>query len=387
MKLLLLLGIISLAGCDVVKVPLRKGESLRSRLNRLGLLGDYLQKHPYNPATKYFPISSLAESSAEPLQNYMDIEYFGTISIGTPPQSFTVIFDTGSSNLWVPSVYCSSQACTSHHMFNPQQSSTFQATNTPVSIQYGTGSMTGFLGYDTLQVGNIQVTNQIFGLSETEPGSFLYYSPFDGILGLAFPSLASSQATPVFDNMWSQGLIPQNLFSVYLSSQGQSGSFVLFGGVDTSYYSGSLNWVPLTAETYWQITVDSISINGQAIACSGSCQAIVDTGTSLLAGPSSDIANIQYYIGASQDSNGQYVINCNNISNMPTIAITINGVEFPLPASAYVRQNEEGCSSGFQSMNLPTNSGDLWILGDVFIREYYVVFDRANNYVALASIA
>uniref|UniRef100_A0A8C5Q6P1 Peptidase A1 domain-containing protein n=1 Tax=Leptobrachium leishanense TaxID=445787 RepID=A0A8C5Q6P1_9ANUR len=384
MKILLLLGLVVLSEC-MVKVPLRKGESLRSRLNRLGLLGDYLDKHPYNPATKYFP--ELAQASGEPLQNYMDIEYFGTISIGTPAQEFTVIFDTGSSNLWVPSVYCSSQACTNHHMFNPQQSSTFQATNTPVSIQYGTGSMTGFLGYDTVQVGNIAVTNQIFGLSQSEPGSFLYYSPFDGILGLAFPSLASSQATPVFDNMWNQGLIPQDLFSVYLSSGGQSGSFVLFGGVDTSYYSGNLNWIPLTAETYWQITVDSISINGQAIACSGSCQAIVDTGTSLLAGPSNPIADIQYYIGASQNSNGQYVINCNSISSMPTIVFTINGIQFPLPASAYVRQNQGGCTSGFQAMNLPTNSGDLWILGDVFIREYYVVFDRANNYVAMAPLA
>ncbi|XP_040176725.1 pepsin A-like [Rana temporaria] len=385
MKILLLLGLVVLAECGVVKVSLRKGESLRARLNRLGLLGDYLKKHHYNPATKYFP--SLAQASGEPLQNYMDIEYFGTISIGTPPQSFTVIFDTGSSNLWVPSVYCSSPACTNHHMFNPQKSSTFQATNTPVSIQYGTGSMSGFLGYDTVQVGNIQITNQIFGLSQSEPGSFLYYSPFDGILGLAFPSLASSQATPVFDNMWNQGLVPQDLFSVYLSSQGQSGSFVLFGGVDTSYYTGNLNWVPLTAETYWQITVDSISIGDQVIACSGSCSAIVDTGTSLLAGPSTPIANIQYYIGASQDSNGQYVINCNNISNMPTVVFTINGVQYPLPASAYVRQSQQDCTSGFQSMNLPTSSGDLWILGDVFIREYYVVFDRANNYVAMAPIA
>ncbi|KAE8591647.1 hypothetical protein XENTR_v10018524 [Xenopus tropicalis] len=384
MKLLLLLGLVVLSEC-VVKVPLRKGESFRNRLQRLGLLGDYLKKYPYNPASKYFP--TLAQSSAEVLQNYMDIEYYGTISIGTPPQEFTVIFDTGSANLWVPSVYCSSSACTNHNRFNPQQSTTFQATNTPVSIQYGTGSMSGFLGYDTLQVGNIKISNQMFGLSESEPGSFLYYSPFDGILGLAFPSIASSQATPVFDNMWSQGLIPQNLFSVYLSSDGQSGSYVLFGGVDTSYYSGSLNWVPLTAETYWQIILDSISINGQVIACSQSCQAIVDTGTSLMTGPTTPIANIQYYIGASQDSNGQYVINCNNISNMPTIVFTINGVQYPLPPTAYVRQNQQGCSSGFQAMTLPTNSGDLWILGDVFIRQYFVVFDRTNNYVAMAPVA
>lgn len=68
------------------------------------------------------------------------------------------------------------------------------------------------------QVGGISDTNQIFGLSETEPGSFLYYAPFDGILGLAYPSISSSGATPVFDNIWNQGLVSQDLFSVYLSS-------------------------------------------------------------------------------------------------------------------------------------------------------------------------
>ncbi|KAM9325264.1 pepsin A-like [Gastrophryne carolinensis] len=385
MKFLILLGLVVLAQCDVVKVPLRKGESIRTRLRRLGLLGDYLKKHPYNPGSKYFP--TLVQASGEPLQNYMDLEYFGTISIGTPGQSFTVIFDTGSANLWVPSVYCNSPACTNHQTFNPQQSSTFQGTNTPISVQYGTGSMSGILGYDTVQVGNIQITNQIFGLSESEPGTFLDYATFDGILGLAYPSIAASQATPVFDNMWSQGLIPYDYFSVYLSSQEQSGSFVLFGGADNQYWSGNLNWVPLSSETYWQITVDSVSINGQAIACSDSCQAIVDTGTSLLTGPPNPIADIQYYIGASQDSNGDYVIDCNNMSNMPTLVFTINGVQYPLTPEAYVRQTQDGCLSGFQAMDLPTDSGELWILGDVFIRQYYVVFDRGNNYVAMAPLA
>lgn len=56
-------------------------------------------------------------------------------------------------------------------------------------------------------------TKQIFGLSET----FEYFE-FDGILGLAFPSIASSGATPVFDNMMNEGLVNQDLFSVYLSS-------------------------------------------------------------------------------------------------------------------------------------------------------------------------
>ncbi|NWX23820.1 PEPA protein, partial [Aegotheles bennettii] len=146
-------------------------------------------------------------------------EYFGAISIGTPGQKFIVVFDTGSSNLWVPSVYCSpaKPAVGNHPRFNPANSYTFVSTNDTLEISYGTGSMTGVLGFDVLNVANIEVLNQIFGLAETEPGDYFYYAPFDGILGLAFPSIASSGATPVFDNMMQQHLVDKHLFSVFLS--------------------------------------------------------------------------------------------------------------------------------------------------------------------------
>ncbi|XP_006026084.1 pepsin A-like [Alligator sinensis] len=386
MKWLLLLSLVALSQCLVTKVPLKKGKTMRQNLKEHGKLQDYLKKHPRNLASKYFP-NIISEDATEPMTNNMDIEYYGTISIGTPPQQFSVLFDTGSSNLWVPSVYCSSPACSNHNQFNPQNSSTYQATSESVSIQYGTGSMTGFLAYDTVEVGGIQVVNQIFGLSETEPGTFLEYSPFDGILGLAFPSISSSGATPVFDNMMSQNLVSQDLFSVYLSSNDEEGSFVMFGGIDQSYYSGSLNWIPLSAETYWQITVDSITMGGQAVACTSGCQAIIDTGTSLLAGPPSAISNIQSAIGATQDSNGQYIISCSAADSLPSIIFTINGIEFSVPASAYIMESQGTCTPGLEGIDIPTNSGELWILGDVFIRLYYAVFDRANNQIGLATMA
>ncbi|NWS77138.1 PEPA protein, partial [Crotophaga sulcirostris] len=379
MKLLLLLGLVALAQCLGPRIPLRKQKSMRRILQEHGLLEQYLKEHPYNPAAKYLA----ATSSAEPLQNYLNNEYFGTISIGTPGQEFTVIFDTGSSNLWVPSVYCSSQACSNHNRFNPSASSTYVGTNDSVSIAYGTGSMTGVLGYDTVDVAGLDVVNQIFGLAETEPGDFFYYSPFDGILGLAFPSIASSGATPVFDNMMSENLVAEDLFSVYLSNNDQSGSFVLFGGIDSSYTTNGITWIPLSAETYWQVTMDSVTADNQAIACASGCQAIVDTGTSLLAVPSSALGNIQASLGA--DSNGQ--ISCGAISTLPTIYFNINGNGFPVPPSAYVIQSNGYCSLAFEGLNIPTESGELWILGDVFIREYYVIFNRANNMVGLSPLS
>ncbi|KAM6204268.1 pepsin A-like [Sarcoramphus papa] len=378
MKLLLLLSLVALAQCLVSRIPLRRGKSLRQSLQEHGLLQHYLKQHPDNVAAKYFP----TRFSVEPLQNYLDNEYFGTISIGTPAQKFTVIFDTGSSNLWVPSVYCSSLACSNHNRFNPAHSSTFVSTNESVSIAYGTGSMTGILGYDTVTVAGIKVLNQIFGLAETEPGDFFYYSPFDGILGLAFPSIASSGATPVFDNMMTEGLVAKDLFSVYLSKDGQSGSFVLFGAIDYSYTTEGISWIPLSAETYWQITMDRVSIGGDSVACSFGCQAIVDTGTSLLAVPNGALSSILSALGA--NSNGE--INCQAVDTLPSVVFHINGKAFPVPPSAYVIESDGYCVLGFQGMNVPTESGELWILGDVFIREYYVIFDRANNMVGLSRL-
>ncbi|XP_075611683.1 pepsin A-like [Balearica regulorum gibbericeps] len=379
MKLLLLLSLVALGHCLVTRIPLRRAKSLRQSLREHGLLESYLKQHPYNPAAKYFSIGV----STEPLENYLDDEYFGTISIGTPAQEFTVVFDTGSSNLWVPSVYCSSPACRNHSRFNPADSLTFTSTNDSLFIAYGTGSMTGVLGYDTVTVAGIEVINQVFGLAETEPGDFFYYTPFDGILGLAFPSISSSGATPVFDNMMMEGLVDENLFSIYLSKNEQSGSFILFGAIDPWYTTNGINWIPLSAETYWQITMDSVSVGGKRIACSFGCEAIVDTGTSLLAMPNRAVSTILRILGAS--SSGE--INCRAVSKLPSIVFRINGKAFPVPPKAYVIESDGYCILGFEGMDVPTESGELWILGDVFIREYYVIFNRANNTVGLSRLS
>ncbi|KAJ8393542.1 hypothetical protein AAFF_G00060150 [Aldrovandia affinis] len=360
----------------VLRVSLIKGKTVRESLQEKGVWEAYRLQNPYNPMAKFY------QTGNEAMTNDADLSYYGVISIGTPPQSFKVIFDTGSSNLWVPSVYCSSsQACQNHNKFNPQQSSTYQHTSQSLSIQYGTGSMNGYLGYDTVEVGGISVSRQIFGLSQSE-AAFMAQMVADGILGLAFPSISSSDATPVFDNMMSQGLVEQDLFSVYLSSNQQAGSVVTFGGID-SYYTGAINWIPLSSETYWQISMDSVTINGNTVACSGGCQAIIDTGTSLIVGPTTDINNINSWVGATTNQYGDSTVNCNTISGMPDVIFTMNGYSFSITPSTYVSQSYYGCNSGFGS----GGTEQLWILGDVFIRQYYAIFDRGNTRVGLAQVA
>ncbi|XP_070823755.1 pepsin A-like [Chaetodon trifascialis] len=369
--LIVLTALVAFSEC-LHRIPLIKGKTARQDLQEKGLWDKYRKMYPYNPMAKFV-------AGSESMTNDADLAYYGVVSIGTPPQSFTVIFDTGSSNLWVPSVYCSSEACENHNQFNPQQSSTFKWGDQSLSIQYGTGSMTGYLGSDTVEVGGISVANQVFGLSQSE-APFMASMTADGILGLAFQSLASDDVVPVFYNMISQNLVPQPLFSVYLSGNSQQGSEVVFGGIDNSHFTGSLTWIPLSSASYWEINMDSVTINGQTVACSGGCQAIIDTGTSQIVGPTSDINNINSWVGATTNQYGEGIVNCQNVQSMPDITFTLNGNSFTVPSSAYVSQSSYGCSTGFGQ----GGSMALWILGDVFIREYYVAFDVSNQQIGLA---
>ncbi|KAJ3585908.1 hypothetical protein NHX12_012315 [Muraenolepis orangiensis] len=331
MKWLVLLSVlVALAEC-VHKIPLIKGKTARENLQEQGLWEQYRTQHPYNPMAKF------TKSGSEPMTNDADLSYYGVISIGNPPQSFSVIFDTGSSNLWVPSVYCHDPACNNHRKFNPKQSNTFRLGTEPLSIQYGTGSMTGHLAVDTVEVGGISVPNQVFGISITE-APFMGFMHADGILGLAFQSIASDDVVPVFDNMVKENLVSQPLFSVYLSSHSSEDSAVVFGGIEANYYSGEIVWIPLTSATYWQIQMDSVTINGNMVACAGGCQAIIDTGTSLIVGPSSDIGNMNAWVGANTDQYGDASVNCENIQSMPNVIFTLNGHAFPVPPSGYVSQ-------------------------------------------------
>ncbi|XP_026571355.1 cathepsin E [Pseudonaja textilis] len=372
------------------RVTLKRHRSLRQILRERGQLPQFWKKYKID-MIQYTQDCSVFKETNEPLFNYFDVEYFGQISIGNPPQNFTVLFDTGSSNLWVPSIYCFSKACVEHSRFHPSQSSTYTEVGTPFSIHYGTGSLRGIIGMDQVTVEGLTIVNQQFAESVTEPGNTFLDSEFDGILGLAYPSLAVDGVTPVFDNMMAQNLVDLPIFSVYMNRNPYSsvGGELIFGGYDEAYFSGNLNWIPVTKQGYWQILLDNIQVGGNVAFCAEGCQAIVDTGTSLITGPSEDIKQMQTLIGA-QPMDGEYAVECNYLNVMPLVTFTINGNSYPLTPEAYtVMVNSDGmnlCTSGFQSLDIETADGPLWILGDVFIGQYYSVFDRGNNRVGLAPV-
>nr|ABS76468.1 progastricsin [Dicentrarchus labrax] len=369
------------------KVPLTKHKSMREALREKGI------ELPYqDPALKYYP-NEFATTAGMYINNYADTTYYGPISIGTPPQSFQVLFDAGSANLWVDSVYCNTQACNTHKKFNPQQSSTFSAKGQTFYLPYGAGSLYGTFGYDTVTVAGIVIPNQEIGLSTNEPGQNFVVAKFDGILGLSYPSISAGGETPVMDSMISQNLLSANIFAFYLSRNGQQGSVLTFGEVDNSLYQGQIYWTPVTSETYWQIGVEGFQINGQDTGlCSQGCQSVVDTGTSSLTAPQQILGTIMQAIGAQQSQYGAYMVDCSQVNNLPTLSFVISGVALPLPPSAYIKQQYQNgyqyCLVDIYPTYLPPRNGQpLWIFGDVFLREYYSIYDRTNSRVGFATAA
>ncbi|XP_075998535.1 gastricsin-like [Genypterus blacodes] len=384
MKCLVLVLVCAVLTEGFVRVPLLKHKSIREALREKGI------ELPYqDPALKY-QTDQFAGSTSMYINNYADTTYYGAISVGTPPQSFQVLFDTGSANLWVDSIYCNTQACNTHKKFNPRQSSTYSNYGRTFYLPYGAGSLYGVFGFDTVNVGEIEITRQEIGLSTNEPGQNFVVAKFDGILGLSYPTISAGQQTPVMDNMMSQNLLGSNMFAFYLTRGGQQGSELSFGSVDDTKYLGEIRWTPVTAQTYWQIGVNGFQIGGHETGwCSQGCQAIVDTGTSSLTAPGHMLGTLMQYIGAQQNQYGMYEVNCDR-NDLPILSFVMSGVSFPLSPSAYVvQQNQNGnefCSVDITPTYLPSQNGQpLWIFGDVFLKEYYSVYDRTNNRVGFAT--
>uniref|UniRef100_A0A8C2ZNB1 Nothepsin n=1 Tax=Cyclopterus lumpus TaxID=8103 RepID=A0A8C2ZNB1_CYCLU len=382
MSKLLLLLLWTWTSLALVRVPLKRMRSIRSQLRADGVLEEFLKDHrPEMFNRRYaqcFPLGTPSlrlGRSSEKIYNFMDAQYYGEISLGSPAQNFSVVFDTGSSDLWVPSTYCVSQACASHRRFKAFQSTSFHHDGRTFGIHYGSGHLLGVMARETLKIGSLTTLNQEFGESVYEPGSAFVNSKFDGVLGMAYPALTEILGNPVFDNMMVQ--------NVHLLFPDQCE--LLLGGKDEELYSRPINWLPVTAKGYWQIKMESVVVQGAMTLCPRGCQAIVDTGTSLIAGPTADIINLHQLIGATPTNIGEFLINCARMSSLPHVTFVLGGTEYTLTAERYVRKemlgDREFCLSGFQAVDIVSPEGPMWILGDVFLTEFYSIFDRGQDRV------
>ncbi|KAI8351535.1 aspartic peptidase domain-containing protein [Blakeslea trispora] len=317
--------------------------------------------------------------------------YYSQIMLGEPAQKFNVVFDTGSSDFWVVSHACETKEyCAKHHKFIPELSKTYKAAkgNSSLSIRYGTGSIDARVGQDRLRIGSSDDSESAAVIENHTVADAIRLShifkslPIDGILGLGLPKLSKSDRTKpaLVESMVAQGIIDYPIFAIYLQPFGGE---IDFGGVNSDRFRGPIHYVPLTSESYWMTDMTQASFGEYQI---GSQSVIVDSGTTLLVTSPEHAAAIHERIpGAVETGSGTYSIPCELKGKLPSLDITMNQHVYSVSSEDYVLvptvEDEDLCVSGISGQVIKK---DHWILGDVFIRGHYTVFDYANKRMGFA---
>ena len=208
------------------------------------------------------------------LTNYFNNEYIGTLSVGTPPQLLTVIFDTGSSDLWLPSIKCTE--CGNHKLFDETKSSTYNINSdgTPYkstnqfSIEYGSGSVYGIAAQETITISSLKFPEIRLGIVTSE-GKDIQDFDMDGICGLGFDGLATVTTPGLLDDI--ESLYPKlsNSFSFYLNTDyndNKNPSILQIGGYDLSIVSPTAKFfytpvIKIGNElAYWSVAMTGFEI-------------------------------------------------------------------------------------------------------------------------------
>jgi hypothetical protein len=227
----------------------KENEALKA-LNKVTTSTTADQRHLRSSSTSLSSSSSKVKSShSEIIKDYANAQYYGAVSVGTPPQSFQVIYDTGSSNLWIPEkncVHCGYFFIHKKNKYDQDLSSTYVEDGADFSIQYGSGAVEGTYVQDSVTIGeDIVVKNQKLASVHDAGGMGIAYtlSVFDGILGLGFDSISVGGVETVFHNAIEQGLVDEGKFAFYLGDN--CDGELTFGGYDETKFTGDISWVNL----------------------------------------------------------------------------------------------------------------------------------------------
>ncbi|KAI1371301.1 acid protease [Hypoxylon crocopeplum] len=332
--------------------------------------------------------------------------YFAELTIGTVdnPQVVDVLIDTGSFELWVDPDCAASNVqefCEALGQYDPSQSSTAQDLSTAFSIQYGQGSTSGTYYTDDVYISGARIQNQQFGVSNASSDVWF------GILGLGHGQGGGVIEYPsIVDSLASQGYTNSRLFSLDLGGQPGPTAAVtgemVFGGVDTNKYAGTLAKVPTDpSDPHYVITLNSISLQTptsdtnntisrrqQPISDSNlPLQVVVDSGTTISLLPESLVTSLAaQFPGAQPDGNGGYTVPCELRDEDGSVTFELAGdggaaVIITVSYADFIWNGGDDCVVG------ASYSGDigLWILGDTFLRGAYVTFDQDNNALYMAN--
>lgn len=352
--------------------------------------------------------SSSASQSAVTLTDIgYDASYSAPIQVGTPSQIFEVFVDTGSADLWIASNQCTSTTCEGITTLDTATSSSFKDLNQPFNITYGSGEAGGTLGQDTVTMGTFTVSSQTFGVV-TQGSDQLLSNPVSGLMGFAWKALASSGATPFWQQLAQSGKWSTPAFAVRMARyrdvqtatqvETQGGSLDL-GFLNSTSYTGSINYMNISSanEDYWRIPVNGMTVGGNSVSISSSSgsapSAAIDTGTTLVAVPSSTASALYAQISGSRPLNlqgyeGYYEYPC---STDVSVALIFNGVSYSISNGDFnlgpFTSSSQYCTGAFYGQDLGSQSPISWIVGATFLKNVYSVYAYNPPAVGFAALS
>lgn len=311
--------------------------------------------------------------------------------------------DTGSSDLWVNtpgSQLCQkeSQPCQFAGAYTANSSSTYEYIGSYFNISYVDGSgASGDYVSDTITVDGQKLDRLQFGIGYSSSSS-------QGILGIGYEinevQVGRAQKSP-YKNLPSQmvadGMIQSNAYSLWLNDLEANSGSILFGGVDSQKYTGTLETLPIQSQSgvfaEFLITLTDLKLGTQSIASDLALAVLLDSGSSLTYLPDQIVQDIYTGVDGRYDADeGIAYVPCSladqqgNLTftfSSPTIAVEMNELVLDLVTSSGKRPTFEDGTAACLFGIAPAGGGTN-VLGDTFLRSAYVVYDLDNNEISLA---
>jgi len=327
-----------------------------------------------------------------------DVSYLATVQIGTPPQDFIILMDSGSADFWVGSENCQTiqepasqlsrrqQGCGNHQFLGTQSSSSFQDTQQNFQVTYGTGAVTGDIVQDNVVLAGLPLNNHTFGVATGETVDFTG-SPFDGLMGLAQSTLSEQKTLTPPESLAQAGLIDQAIvsFKIPRLADNKKDGEITFGGLDSSKFDSStlVQLDNVNSQGFWEVNMDAVAVDGQDAGLQGRT-AILDSGTTLIIAPNDDATAVVNLIpGSQQDSQNGFTVPCDTNTS---VALTFGGTQFAIDPRDIAAQPLSGntCLCGIQAGNI--GGATEWLVGDVFLKNAYFSTNVQQNTISLAKL-
>jgi len=253
---------------------------------------------------------------------------------------------------------------------------------------------------DDFHIGLFSVHRQTFAMIEVAEGPVFEEVPFEGIVGLAFPSMSSNGARPFFDSVVEQGVLKHNEFAFYFSRDKPAANAVFWGGVDPTFYKGNITYFPVVDPHYWSIKLKSFLIGKREVMglrdvpwsrkiSSRFLQkqswhgpfAILDTGTTFFTADSRKFPEVMSMLPSvmcsqvTDESHPPITFRLENAAGRETDIVLTNG-QYMIRAG---KGDDPKCHTAFMKLDLPAQHGPSMILGEVFLRNFFAVFDRQDG--------